>query len=38
MIRSEFTLEEIAKELGYSGESTVRKRFDNIAEKISRSY
>ena len=34
MIRSEFTLEEIAKELGYSGKTSVFKRLNNIAEKI----
>lgn len=34
MIRSEFTLEEIAKELGYSGKTSVFKRLNNISEKI----
>ena len=34
MIRSEYTLTEIAKELGYSGKTSIFKRFNRIAEKI----
>lgn len=34
MIQSQFTLEEIAKELGYSGKTTIFKKFNNIIKKI----
>lgn len=34
MIQSQFTLEEIAKELGYSGKTTIHKKFNKIVEEI----
>ena len=36
MIRSEYTLTEIAKELNFSGESNVRYKLNNIAKKITK--
>ena len=36
MIRNEFTLEEIAKELGYSGESNIRYKLNSIVNKITK--
>ena len=36
MLQSQFTLSEIAKELGYSGESTIRKKLNKISEEIVR--